>query len=190
MSGDLVPITDYDVRVIERLLSQYRGKPRIESLMLGGSEPIQVLEDLLNELLVDTQFAVAVGVHLDAWGALVGEERGGLTDAEYRVFIAARILANKSLGTGDELIRIFDLIDGAGVVRENRLLWLGFELYSYRPFGDLLSDALKRRIARMMEEIRPDGVNMSLVEVPFGYFGFAEDPNALGYDVGVYSWRI
>lgn len=183
----LAPITDYDDRAVERLLSQFQGKVRIEALVKACAAAVQEVEDLLIRLIDETTFENATGVHLDAWGALVGEQRLGLSDADYRTFIAARVLANRCLGTTDEMIRIFDLIDGVGTVREWRLLWAGFELYSYRPPGDLLSDALKRRIVRMMQSIKPLGVSMELFQVPHGYFGWSEDPDALGFDVGLFT---
>ncbi len=184
-------VSDFQERTLGRLLSQFKGKVRIEALLTATATVVQELEDLfIGQLLNESEFDVAAGVHLEAWGKLVGEQRGGLLDEDYRRFISAKILANKCLGRTDEFIRIFDLVTGDSEVRENKLLWLGFELYTYRQSGDDLSDDLKSRIFRMLESIRPDGVNMTLVEVPFGYFGFEEDPDALGYDVGLFAWEI
>lgn len=187
----IAQVADYEERTLGRILSQFQGKIRIEALLTATSTVVQELEELfIGELLAESEFDVAAGVHLDAWGELVGESRGGLSDEDYRRFISARILANKCLGRTDEFIRIFDLVTGEGTVRENKLLWLGFELYTYRESGDDLTAELKNRIFRMLEGIRPLGVNMKLIEVPFGYFGFEEDPDALGYDVGLFAWEI
>ena len=185
--SELVQITDYEERGIERLLSQFRNKTRIEAVIKAAAEAIQTVEDLNYDLINTTRFETAEGVHLDHWGAIVGEERGGLSDDDYRLFISARILVNISEGTADELIQVFDLIDGDATVHFAQLLYAAYEIYTYRDPGDNLSQPLKNRISAMMESMRPAGVAGQLIEVPDSYFGWDGDPSALGFDVGVFA---
>jgi hypothetical protein len=185
---ELAPITNHDEIALNRLLSQFRGKARIEALLKAVAEGVQTLEDLVYDLISSTRFDNAVDAHLDAWGELVGEFREGMSDDDYRRFISARILVNKCEGTTDQIIEIFDIITGDSVVILYNLPGgPNYELYTYRAPGDTLSSDLKAKIGRIMEDIRPAGVGHLVVEVPSGYFGFAEDPGALGFDVGEFA---
>lgn len=106
-------ILDHEERALARLLQQFRGKPRFEGLIAAHASRMQSVEDMLWELLVCDDIDTATGAQLDDLGDLVGQLRGQLPDAHYRVFIRARVLVNLSSGTPDELIAIVEMIMGA-----------------------------------------------------------------------------
>lgn len=95
-----------------RVISQYKGLPLFVGLLGAITAVIQEVEDaywaLFNAVLLDT----ATGIWLEYLGAIVGEAREGAVDNDYRVFIRARILANKSSGTIDEVLTIIALFPG------------------------------------------------------------------------------
>ena len=63
----------------------------------------------------DPAYGVGRGVQLDRIGRLVGQARGGATDAEYRPLLRARALANRADGTTDRAIGVFvAMFAGAG----------------------------------------------------------------------------
>lgn len=153
----------------QRMLSQFRDKPRLMALMAGCARGIQELEDITFSLIVSRSLELATGAQLDQWGRLVGEERLGLVDAEYRRFIEARILVNRCNSTTDELIVIWEKITG-GTVRHRDLFPAGLQLETVRP--RFLEGPTKRRVRRMMVDVRPMGVTMLRVEALAGGFGF------------------
>ena len=48
-------------------------------------------------------------------------------------------------------------------------------------------DARARRVSQLMKSIKPAGVCMILIEASEGYFGFEGDPDASGFDVGIFA---
>src|SRR5688572_28088278 len=103
-------ITDHAARVRASMMSQHKGKQRIESLFGALGETGQALEDEIDDLITLRALAVATDAALDQCGELIGEQRLGLDDDDYRRFISARILINKTAGTTDELLAIWSLL--------------------------------------------------------------------------------
>ncbi len=102
-------ITDQVARALSRLAQQYRGKPRLAGMVIVLAKQIQEIEDMLFSILDET-VDHAVGAQLDVLGRIVGEERLGDSDANYRLRIKAGILLNVSSGTPEELLAIFRLL--------------------------------------------------------------------------------
>jgi hypothetical protein len=155
------------------------------ALIRAMAKGAQVLEDNIFALVVDRGIEVAVGVNLDQWGSLVGEARDGLEDIDYRRFIRARILVNRSKGTTDEMIVLYRLLMGTEDVRHTNLQPATFKLEAVRQ--TLLDDAIAARVLRMMTEAAPSGRQMLLVEAVTGYFGFRTNSAARGYNVGLFG---
>lgn len=183
-----LPITyvpNWAERSRRMLLGMDWSKPRIvalaESLGVGSQE----LEDVNFDLLMSIPLPNALGHTLDLYGRIVGEQRGGLADVDYRRFIEARILANISGSTVDEVIRIFQLVTSPSDVQYLPMHPAGFTLQAIRK--EWLSARMRRRVRRIMNDVRPAGVTMELLEGLNGYFGFEGAPRAAGYGDGVLS---
>ena len=84
------------------LLSQYKGKPRIEKLLRVYLAKVQELEWVFADLADQRNLDTAFGVWLDMIGRIVGQSRQGWTDAEYRKAIRARVVLNRSQGRIDD----------------------------------------------------------------------------------------
>lgn len=179
---DLVYIPDYASMAQGLLLSQYNESPRVQALIAACAGGFQAIEDTGFDLLVSTTLSAATGWALDQWGVVVGEPRRGLDDGNYRRFIEARILANLSEGTTDDLIRVFGIIAGPGEVEHWALYPAGFGLSIQRT--EPLSDEMRDRIRAFMEEIRPAGVDMTLIEAPLDAFQYDAGP---GFDEGQFA---
>lgn len=94
-----------------RLIWQYRGdKPRMQALLSAYLNILQTLEDTAQQVLTQRWPLTAEGVQLDTLGKIVGQARGELSDAAYRLFILARILANRSKGRAANLGEILDVV--------------------------------------------------------------------------------
>lgn len=113
----LAHLTDLAATALGRVLAQYktlttRMLPEVEVLV----DQVQELEDALwafwLQLDLDTP---PEGVWLDRIGGLIGEDRGGVDDADYAVAIRTRILVNRSNGSIETLIAI----------TEQWLFWFG-----------------------------------------------------------------
>lgn len=99
------------------LLSQYRDKPRIAALISSFLRRIQELDDAAIEVLIARLIDNAVGAQLLVIGRIVGQpNEGSWDDDTYRLFIKARIRANKSNGHGDDVIDVVNLVEAADFV--------------------------------------------------------------------------
>lgn len=112
-------ITDHVERSLAANLSQFRGKPAWTGLITSIVRQVQEVEDAAWAVLVARVLANATGWTLDKIGKLVGQERQGMVDDDYRRYISARIATNRSKGGIRDLITISRLIlnDDDAVVR-------------------------------------------------------------------------
>ena len=181
--ADLVHIADHGDRAVSRLPSRFR-RPVIESFIRSLCAGVQLAEDLAWFLLSDGLLDTASGAMLDQWGELVGEQRLGLADADYRRFIEARMLINRANpGTPNEMLAIWRLVTAPAISVAYRspspcVVWLTVER------SEAMSDAVARRVVRAMQDAAPAGRLLRLIETVPGPFGFETDPDALGYDAG------
>lgn len=181
----IVYLPDVRARAVERLLAQFRDKPRIVALVSALAAGGQLSEDLSFSLIFSRRIEASSGAQLDQWGALVGEPRGGLDDDDYRRFIRARLLANRTSSTTDDIIRIAQLTTEPSEVRHYTMYPAGYTLYVLRRIA--MTEVMRRRVRRMLDSVKPAGVQYHAIEAVDGYFGFAEDPVALGYNRGRFS---
>lgn len=191
MSGattQLIYVPNYKDIAEARLLAAWQ-QPKIRGIVRALAQGAQTLEDTNFDLIVSTGLDEATGDALDQWGELVGEERGILSDNEYRQFILARMLANRSDSTVDSLLEIFEIATQPNIATFHQDNFpAGFYLQVTR--NDFMTEETLRRVARLMEDVRPGGRHMTLIEAVIDGFGFAGDVTAAGYDVGAFSRLI
>jgi hypothetical protein len=168
----LAYIPDHEERAIGLIPSHLGGALRIGSLVGGIGRSVQGFEDEAFGLYTGSTLDGSVGAALDQWGALVGEDREGADDADYRRFIRARILAGRSTGTRDDLLRVWALVTG-GAARIVDCPPALFFLWTVR--ATWMTDTLARRCARFVADLKPAGVAMVLLEAVSGYQGFSGD---------------
>ena len=168
----LAYIPDHVDRALKSAPAHLSGALRIGSLLGGVGLSAQTVEDEVFGLYTGSTLGASVGAALDQWGALVGEEREGADDADYRRFIRARILASRATGTRDDLLRVWALITG-GAARIIDCPPALFFLWTVR--GSWMSDSIARRCARFVGDLKPAGVQMVLLEALSGYQGFSEN---------------
>jgi len=173
---------------LEFLLSQFKDKPRILNLIKALSVGTQIVEDMCFGYQIGMLLPYAIGDQLDKLGGIVGEPRDGLSNKDYRRFIGARIATNRSNGTWDEILNVFSIITSPSTIYSNDLFPAGITLYAHR--ADPLSELMRSKVRRMMGDIKPGGVTMEIIKTVPGYFGFFEDPDAQGYDRGLWSRNI
>lgn len=89
-----------------RLTDAGRRNAGLANLVDAVAEKVQDVEDALWELYAERWLDVAVGAQLDVLGRIVGQSRNGYGDSDYRAHITARIIANRSSGTAEELLSL------------------------------------------------------------------------------------
>lgn len=95
---------------VARLISEFRGKPRIKALLWGLLAAVQDAEDAKWQVLTGIWLDTAEGVQLDGLGVLLDLERAGWSDDTYRAYLKAKILVLRSDASGPALIAILSAI--------------------------------------------------------------------------------
>ena len=170
---EIVPIEDHIGEAIDRLPYKFRDKEKKYPNPLGGDnltgwesfitafvKPVQEFEDLCNSILNSLNLENASGVALDRIGELVGIDREGRTDEEYRNAIYIQIGALNSEGRYAD---ISDLLDLTGVSVE--------QYYEPAPasfrlsLGGIDSNKLENT-AELISIAKAAGVNSEAIGIP------------------------
>ena len=173
-------ILDYEQRAIGLLESQFQNTPNLHAVVRMIAREIQALEYAIWSVEVGRYLAGATGAQLDQWGAILGAVRGDLSDADFRRVIRARILVNISAGTVEDLLAIFAALADSEV-RVDELP--PNALFFYTVFGGLDSVAIDR-VKQYLSTAKKAGVQIFLIDSPDDYFGFFDNPDALGFETG------
>ncbi len=106
-------VSDWAARLRSRLYTQFRSAVTWGQWtdMLGAMA--QDWEDAAQTLLTLLDIDASSGVQLDTIGRVVGQPRLGVVDSTYRLYLRARILANRSTGTAEEIYAVFAALLGA-----------------------------------------------------------------------------
>lgn len=114
--GEVTYQADHLAAALARLAEEYKGQPTMAALIGTWIPEIQAIEDMLRDLIGDRGIDSGEGTQLDVIGRIVGQPRGTSSDdAEYRLRLKARVRVNKSSGLGDDILRVFRALLGAGV---------------------------------------------------------------------------
>lgn len=143
------------------ILPGARRTPRALAIIAAQAVQQQEIEDAALDLRNALMLPTASGAWLDLLGRVVGEPREGLSDQDYRRFIAARLAVNASEGAVEQLLNIGRLlIEGAALY------------YPAYPAGyllllvtvDPLTVILQARIRAAVEQATASGVGVDLIE--------------------------
>lgn len=111
MSNGLIDqFTEHEALSVSRFLDQFKNAEDLKEYAKSYAEQIQELENATFEVILERVLDAAVGVQLEAIGAIVGQGRTTSDDTEYRIAIKAKIAINLSDGTMVDLIKILGLI--------------------------------------------------------------------------------
>lgn len=157
------------------LIEQFKGKANFLAMIQALVTQIGDLEAAAFEVLNETTLAASVGVQLDGIGSIVGEDRLGRSDADYRQAISGRILINLSSGTAEDLAAIFNTLEPTST----------FAVDDFPPASFLatLSNAVvgdSSFLGRVLTTSRPAGVDAFLIfSLTNNPFLFAPDTTPL-----------
>lgn len=164
---------------LARLTSVFKGKTKVEGLLTAFLNGYQDIEDTLGDFFNDFIIATAADDQLDLIGAIVGQSRGGRSDAEYRTYIYAKIGQNTSKGVPLDVSQVFILLTGSTNPYLVELYNATCELWADVDISSLDTAALYE----FMQIVLSAGVQLGAIGYfdPDDYFGFFENPDASGY---------
>jgi len=108
--------TERLAEAVGNLIDQFKGQANIEAFIRAWAQQSQEVETAAFGVLTLTTLASAEGVQLDGLGEVVGVEREGRSDADYRVRIGAQILLNNASGTIEDLNQLVVALGAASSV--------------------------------------------------------------------------
>jgi hypothetical protein len=109
----LSKITTHAADALSRLTQALKNKPKLAALVSALAAEPQAIENALYQLVTDRTIDDGVGAQLDMIGRIVGQARESSTDAAYRLRLRARVKANKSSGTVEEILAVFVALLGS-----------------------------------------------------------------------------
>lgn len=181
--ADITLIEDHVEQAQARLVDQFRTADRLRALIECLVQPIQDIEDALNDVRTQRSIDTAEGVQLDELGAIVGQLREGRTDDVYRIWISARIIANRATGKADDSLKVMKLIDSNAASNLTEYFPAAYMVSAY------LLSADPSTVSEILRSIKPAGVAMWFEYSTFALgtlftFGDADNPTtdpALGF---------
>lgn len=178
----LVISTEHVETALDRILYQFKDKPKFEAFITAFVQQFQDIEDVIGQLLTDRQIDTATGENLNILGRIVGEERQGRTDADYRVWIKARIQINKSSGTSEEIINVLALITGFQTAGSFELIEDTYPAYVHIVVGPALGSIDPQVLYDILDEMRSACVAFNMTyHITDPVFAFDAGP---GFDLG------
>lgn len=92
------------IDALSTIYTQFQGAPVMDAIIASYAIQAQELEVVFVSLWVLRSLEYAENDQLDVLGKIVGEERKGRSDADYKIAIGARIRTNKSNATVEDII--------------------------------------------------------------------------------------
>lgn len=154
----LAYVTDHESRAASRLTEQFKDKAAVVALLKTWAAQVQDIEDSVYQLQLQRGLATATGINLDLLGAIVGQPRGGRNDTQYKLWIAGRVLVNKSRGKTPQIIAIAAKLCN-GPVRLREYPPAAFVIYCDRVIVG--NDGVE--IAKLLKIAKAAGVRMHFV---------------------------
>lgn len=155
MAIDVVQITDHEARAEARLAEQYKRAEKLKGLLACFTVQCQQIEDMLFGVLLGYRLNLAVGEQLDVIGRVVGQDRESADDAEYRLRLAARIRANLSHGSAEDIYLVFGILLPTATLVLEPVYPAGFVLNVYGA----LDESLIPLYSRFLQDTKAAGVN-------------------------------
>ena len=161
--------------MLDRLISQYKGRPVLEALLAAHLEQWDAIKEATDRLNTMRWIATAKGKTLDKVGKIVGMRRLIDDDELFRIFIRAKIGKNVSNGDPVTVTAIFRLITQADSVQ---FVNLGGGAFMLGTSGSV-PEELRDTIIEMMDGVQAAGVAISVIfkfhkTDSFRFSGFGE----------------
>ena len=178
-------------KALLRIPEYLKEKDNFAALLSAIIDPIQDIEDATFDVLTGRTIDVAVDAQLDRLGSIVGRDRDGLSDDDYRRYIRAQIATNNSEGTTNEILTIARLVI-YDVDVALQVLPQAPASFVLRASGAAVSADVAAIVAEFVGAAKSAGVR-AIVEwsavAPTAAFCFANGPG-LGFGAGAFAGAI
>lgn len=134
-------VTSHPTEALALLTDKWKGKPVVEGILAALVTPFDSLESSTWDVIEKRVLSHpdCVGVWLDMFGKVVGEERLGRDDVRYKAAIAVRIRVNKSEGRAVDVIEVALMLDATATFVEYRKLSWEVSIYDTLLAGDFIA---------------------------------------------------
>lgn len=180
-------ITDHAAEALDTQSTWTRTKERIRKLCEIQGDQVQLMENAVWQVLVNSLLDNSTGVILDEYGNMFDHLRGSLGDDDYRRALSTVMAAHQSDGTAKEIIYLASTLLGVAVKYQV------YPLAHYRleyEIGTPISSDWETRVLQILEIARPAGVSYSLVEGSTAGSGAFQFDSGPGFDVGRFARRV
>jgi hypothetical protein len=143
---------------IANLYGQFQGAPNMNAIVASYAIQAQELETVFISLIVNTMLPTAEGEQLDVLGRIVGEERQGRSDDDYRIAIGARIRSNVSNASVEDIIAVLK----SAVDRTYEVKDLGYASFLVRLVDDV-GTASPTELNAILQRIKGGGVRADFI---------------------------
>lgn len=165
---------DHVAQALGRLIEFWKNKPDFKLWQTDYISEIRALENAIWQVIL-LRFPDNAGTEqLDVLGRIVGQDRDGLTNADYLLRIKARIRANGSFGTGADVIAVLKLI----TPKRFRFTRTGVASFNIE-FLEIPTDSVIRQAPGLISDAKAAGVGASatfITSVAAARYGTVLDP--------------
>lgn len=183
---ELIHTTDHVRSAVLNLNGPFLGKPRIASFVWAIISGLQEVEDAIQSVINLRQVDNAELPQLQVLGRIVGQIYSAEEVETYRALIKARIVANRSSGTINDLLRVIQAMDYAGVPRwwnpDNTIISIRIDEDDTVPLAAInqVLRAAKAAHERLIIYSTPAANPHAIWGASAGGWGRASDPNVGG----------
>lgn len=162
---------DYAAIAVPRLTGQFENSPKLRAIVAAIVSQLTTLENVADSLMSDRWIDTAIGAQLDGCGYIVGEQRSGRNDNEYRKAIKFRVFVNVSKGTPNNLVDGLKFLTDPTDAQYQEAYPATALLFTNGYFVDYT-------IQNTMQDISPAGISTVPVAVSFADrpFRFSKGP--------------
>lgn len=178
MSKDVIAVG------LAQLVQQFQEQPKLRAIVSAWLGQVQAMEEVLEQLRTGRGLDGAQGKQLDGIGSIVGLDRGGLNDADYRGRLRVQIRLLRGEGTPEDILSAVSLATGQ----------TGLRLYESRPaeirlvVGEGIPADTARLVLHLVRTMKSAGVRSWLEwgEAPAAASFSFEGGDGLGFDNGAF----
>jgi len=178
-------IADITGDTLSLMIEQFKRSDNLKGVIEVFTEQLEETNDQADFLIMKRLISTAEGVQLDGIGEIVGEDRQGRSDDDYRVAIEFKVFINVSSGQPDVVMTVLKTVTQATQVR--LIEFFPAHIYLYTNGSDILGDLLVT-----MRKVIPAGVGLSIVAgygvVPFEFDTEGGIPYAEGDGFSEYNY--
>lgn len=175
-------LEEHVIEALGNFLEDLKGKDDLNKLLEIYIRQVEDAERVAFELFEERVLDTAVGAQLDGIGRIIGEERQGKDDAEYRIALATRIDLNNSTGIREDILKMI-----LGVLGDSTSVDID-EYYPASFVARVLTSVPDgfdpTQLATLVQGAKSAGVNGQVTYAVAGPFQF---DTGLGFDEGKYG---